>query len=273
MSSHCSTTMPLERGWIFKQPDIARQYYTTLKTFLTSNNHYTDVIVASLVFYPPRSRLIQHPRLDSITDRGLASNAAWNTPSPPARILLLQRKSTDTDFPDLWEVPWGACTLMDSTILHSVKRMILERTGLHIEGLLKEIGRGEHLKNDERLTLRLSFEIEIAEMVIHDFGRYPTLGDIPIKLDPCLHQHSQWVRKPDIINDVFPLAAHQSKDLILQAFRLRRMSEEKVRAQAVRALRTRKRKHSVSHYGSTNIDGAGSVKDADGYESQEDDEV
>ena len=264
--------MPPKRRWYIQAPRALRPYYTNLKTFLKSNKRYTDLTVASFVFYPPKSDLIRRNPFNIITDRGIASNAAWNAPFEPARLLLLQRSFTDTSFPDLWEVPWGTCTLMDPTILHSAKRMILERTGLHTERLLKEIGKGLEFKGDEGLSLQLSFEIEIAEMVTYDFGAYLTLGEISVKLDPREHQDSIWVTKQDILDDVFPLAAHQSKDLILQAFQLRGETEEQVRAQAVMASRARKRKFNRSHSGSKSTDGAGSMKDDGGEEDLEEEE-
>ena len=141
--------MPPERRWFIQAPHAFGPYCTTLKMFLKSHKEYTDVTVASFVFYPPKSDLIRRPLFDFITDRGLASNAPWNAPFEPARLLILQRNPTDTSFPDLWEVPWGACKLTDPTTLHSVKSMILERTGLHTEYLVREIRRGLEFKGDE----------------------------------------------------------------------------------------------------------------------------
>ena len=147
---------------------------------------------------------------------------------------------------------------MDPTILHSAKRVILDRTGLHTERLLKEIGKGLEFKGEKGLCLQLSFEIEIAEMVTYDFGVYPTFGEIPIKVDPGEHQDSVWVSKQDILDDAFPLVAHQSKDLILEAFRLRRKAEKQVRVQAILASRARKSTRYGLNYGTGSTDGSGS---------------
>ena len=267
--------MPPKRRWYIETPHALHPYYTDLQTFLKLNKHYTDLTVASFVFYPPKSDLIRPPPFNILTDRGLASNAAWNAPFEPARLLLLQRSLTDTSFPDLWEVPWGACKPMDPTILHSANRMMLEKTGLHTECFLKEIGKGVEFKGDVGLSFQLSFEIEIAEMVTYDFGVYLTLGEIPIKVDPREHQDSLWVTKQDILDDVFPLVAHQSKDIILEAFRLREETEEQVRAQAVMESRARRARDSVrygSKYGFPGTFGAGSVKDDSGEEDQEEEE-
>ena len=119
--------------------------------------------------------------------------------------------------------------------------MILERTGLHTEYLVRKIGRGLEFKGDEGLSLQLRFEIEIAEMVTYDFGKYYTFDGLSIDLDPREHQDSLWVTKQVILDDVFPLVTHQSKNLILKAFRLRRIAEKRVRVQAVKASRARKR--------------------------------
>ena len=256
--------MAQERPLYLKAPQALSHYHTCLRTFLTSNKHYTDVTVASFVFYPPKS--------DLITDRGLGSNTPGNVPFEPARLLLLQRSSTDASFPNLWEVPWGTCTLTDATILHSAKRTTFERTGLHTERILKEIGKGMEHKSGERLYLYVSFEIEIAEMVTSDFGTYGASGDIPIKMDPREHQDSAWVTEKDILDDMCPLVAHQSKDVISEAFRLRRRAEKQVRAQAIMASRARRRTRHGINSGSESTDGAGSGKDDDGEEEEEESE-
>ena len=255
-SSDCSTTMALVYSLA---PEASGSYNTDLGRFLRENKRYADVTFASFVFYPPKS--------DIITDRGLGSNAPGNVPFEPARLLLLQRNLTDASFPNLWEVPWGACTLMDATILHSAKRTIFERTGLHIERLVKEIGKAVEYRIGDEFHLRISFEIEIAEMVTSEFGIYG--DDIPLKIDPHEHQGSAWVTEKDILDRVYPLVEHQNNDVTLKAFRLRRRAEKQVRAQAIMASRARKRKRHEISSGSEGTDGAGSGKDDDGEEEDE----
>lgn len=232
-------------------PVALRPFNITPKTFLRKYKHYADITVASFVFYPPKSDLIQRPAFDCITDKGLASNAPKNSPIPPARLLLLECASPDITSPDLWEVPWGNSLAADPTILHSVKRVMLEKTGLHLERFLKQIGSGEKSVSGERVTIQLSFEMEIEEMARGGFATFSVaLDDISVKVNENEHRDFIWVTVEDIKDDVFPLAVPQQKDVILQAFRLRQDTEEEVRDTAVKKARARKR----AYYGSRRRD-------------------
>ena len=252
--------MPSKKRMKIDAPAALRPLNIKPKTFLTRNKQYADLTVASFVFYPPKFDLIRRPPFNFITDKGLASNAAWNAPIEPARLLLLQRTPTDIGSPDLWEVPWGGCEATDRTILHSVKRVMFDRTGLHLKRLLKQIGEGEESKSGEDLYIRLCFEIEITEMAVPGIGICAALSDIRIQEDTDEHQDSIWVTEEDIKDDIFPLVVPQQKEVILQAFLLRRATEEEVRAQAVKESRARKQ----AYYGLK--------EDEDGEEEEDEDE-
>lgn len=242
-------------------PVALRPFNITPKTFLRKHKHYADITVASFVFYPPKFDLIQRPAFDCITDKGLASNAPKNSPIPPARLLLLECASPDITSPDLWEVPWGNSLAADPTILHSVKRVMLEKTGLHLERFLKQIGSGEKSVSGERVTIQLSFEMEIEEMANE-------LGEISVKVNGNEHRDFIWVTVEDIKDDVFPLAVPQQKDVILQAFRLRQDTEEEVRDTAVKKARARKR----AYYGSRRRDEEEEEEDEEEEEEEGDDD-
>ena len=225
----------------FYVPILLCRHYIQPETFLRKKSQYLNIQVTGFVFYPPEFDLIRPPPFKSATDKGIASNAPFNARIEPARLLLLQRASTDTEFPDLWEVPWGVCSLSDYTILHSVPRVMLETTGLHFRRFSKQIGNGEEVRCSEGLCFRLSFEIEVTEMM--DSGKYircAALDDVHVVLDPEKHQDFVWATKEDIIQDIFPLAMPQQKDVVLQAFHRRKDAEERVRERAVHASRLRK---------------------------------
>lgn len=235
--------MPSKQPKKIKAPFTLLPYNISPKTFLLKHRLYDDITVASFVFYPPKFDLIRRPSLsDSITDKGLASNAAWSFPIPPARLLLLQRTSTDTTSPDLWEVPWGNSYSADRTVLHSVQRVMFEKTRLHLKCILEQIGIGEESVSSERVTIQLSFEMEIKEMADRGLGIGSiALSDIPVEVHANEHQDYVWATEEDIENDIFQLAVPQQKDVIFQAFCLREVTEDKVRAKAVRRSRARKR--------------------------------
>ena len=235
--------MPSKKTKKIKAPAALRHHFIKPQAFLTKNKQYTDLAVASFVFHPPKFDLIRPPPYNALTNKGIASNAPLNAPIEPARLLLLQRTSTDTNFPDLWEVPWGDSEFTDQTVLHSVERVMLDETGLHLKRFLGQIGNGEEIETNQGLSVRLSFEIEITEMALCDnTGKCtcPALNDVQIKVDPDQHQDFVWVTEEDIVDEIFTLVAPQEKDVILQAFQLRQETEEEVRAQAVKASRARK---------------------------------
>lgn len=236
------------------------------KTFLLNHEQYDDITVASFVFHPPKFDLIRRPPFNCITDKGIASNAPYNCPIEPARLLLLQRTCTDITSPDLWEVPWGNSEFADPTILHSVQRVMLETTGLHLTRLLKLIGSGEESVSSQRVTLHLSFETEIDEMVDLSIGIFSLPShEISVEIDTKEHQDSIWATEKEIKDDEFELAVPQQKDIILQAFRRRRRTEEKVRARAVRASRARKR----AYYGARKRDKEVKVEEEEEEEVEE----
>ena len=226
----------------FHVPIALRPHYIQPGTFLKKKSQYLNVQITSFVFYPPEYDLIRSPPFDCVTDKGIASNAPLNAPIEPARLLLLQRTSTDTEFPDLWEVPWGVCSLSDRTILHSVVRVMFETTGLHFRRFSKQIGNGEEVRCSEGLCFRLNFEIEVTDLMacLSNYRRCGELVDVHVVLDPEKHQDFVWATKEEIIQEIFPLAMPQQKDVVLQAFHRRKDTEERVRDRAVQASRVRK---------------------------------
>ena len=195
-------------------PAVLRPHNIKLKTFRERNKQYTDLAVASFVFYPPESHIKHRPALGfMMTEKGF-SHAPFNAPIEPAELLLLERKVTDIVLPDLYEVPWAVSALTDRTILYSVQRVVFERTGLHLKRFVKQIGNREDYKSSEGLCARLNFEVEVSKEV-DELSARP-----PVKLNKDTHQDFVWVKEKDITNDTFLLAIPEQKDVILQAFQL-----------------------------------------------------
>ena len=258
--------MPTKKPKNIDTPFALRRHNIKPQTFLTRNKQYTDLRVASFVFYPAKSDLIQRSPYNFVTDKGIASNAALNTPIQPAQLLILQRTPTDPTSPNLWEVPWGVSKLTDRTILYSVQRVMFERTGLHIKRFLNEVGDGEEFITSEGVPVQFSFVVEVAEMT------HSHMDGIPVKVDPNEHQEFLWVTKEDIIDENFPLIVDQHKDLILQAFQLRKETEDEVRARAVRASRARKEAYRLGYQVDFEGDDDDEDDDEEEDEAEEDDE-
>lgn len=244
------------------------------KAFLNKNKQYIDISVASYIFYPPADDLIPPAPFPFVTHRGMVSNAPFNAPIEPARLLLLQRALTDALCPDLWEVPWGAAAFSDETILHSVRRVIRETTGLHLKDFLEQVGHEEESETGEGLFVRLNFMVEIKEMTEFDaFAACPTLGDLDVELDSKEFQDFVWATEKEILADVYPLVTPQQRDAVLQAFEQRGEIEEAARAQAVNDMRARKDAASSGKHGrASDEEGEGNDEDENGMDKEDDEE-
>ncbi|MCJ1230242.1 hypothetical protein MMC12_006914 [Toensbergia leucococca] len=160
--------------------------------------------------------------------------------SPP-RILLVQRAKTESAFPNLWEVPGGSSELADPTVLHSVAREVFEETGLRLTKFVRQIGQGVEFNINHLRWLKLSFEIEVAELPhqsrhsCHDHSSGheaditasqsmdATTNSGLVTLDPKEHQQYVWATEEDIkkcYQDEGPysLLNEAQRQVMLQAF-------------------------------------------------------
>lgn len=159
----------------------------------------------------------------------------------PPRILLIQRAATERAFPNLWEIPGGSSEFSDPTVLHSVAREVFEETGLHLTKFVAEIGDGIELRTSEnKLWLKLSFEIEVAEFnnpseelsqqAISSVPKEnPVEGNVmesvAITLDPEEHQKYAWVteeelRQHTVSTGPYPLTTEDVRQMLLEAFKI-----------------------------------------------------
>ena len=219
-----------------------------LSTFLSRNAQYTNLVVSGFIFAPSSS---------STTTKASPPPASASSPSP-LRLLIVQRAPTERSFRNQWEVPGGSCDVSDPTILHSLARETFEETGLHLTRFRRQIGGGEEFVTGYGARLKrwfkLSFEIEVAEVdpsgsyggafgkhnhvaaekgkgsdgveVVDGVGAFDNMNGVSVTLDPAEHQAYAWVSEEDIKADVYDITTAKAKDLMLEAFALRRADVE-----------------------------------------------
>ncbi|KAN0086888.1 NUDIX hydrolase domain-like protein [Elaphomyces granulatus] len=149
-----------------------------LKSWLNSHQEYQHLVVGAFVF-AYGSKMHMH---------AAATNDDYNQP----HLLLIKRADEDT-YPRCWEMPGGSVEQEDPTILDAVAREVREETGLQLTRLVEQIG-GGLVRRSKRITLRLSFEIEVNDVSNNN------VDDIPVKLNPEEHQDYEWVTEEDLIN-------------------------------------------------------------------------
>ncbi|KAL9012786.1 MAG: hypothetical protein Q9180_009073, partial [Flavoplaca navasiana] len=133
-----------------------------------------------------------------------------NEATTPPRLLLLRRSSTDTAFPNLWEIPGGSVDKDDPTILHGLAREVFEETGLRLTRFVRLVGgaikwtttegHGSVDTLKEIKWIKLSFEIEVEEIGDLKIG-VDEHGDeryLPVDLDPQEHQDYAWVTEKEV---------------------------------------------------------------------------
>ncbi|KAI9871858.1 MAG: hypothetical protein M1830_002372 [Pleopsidium flavum] len=203
---------------------------------------------------PLSTWLKQHPQYDRLVVGAFIftsrSNDQAGTQQP--RLLLVQRSKTERAFPNLWEVPGGSSELSDPTILHSLARETFEETGLRLTRFVRQIGPGVEFstgtKQREKKWLKLSFEIEVAEIPVskaevlgdmtHEHGEKPShevvddgsssqtpFDTILVTLDPEEHQRHAWVSEEEIgrcylDHGPYPIVTEYQRQVMLQAFDL-----------------------------------------------------
>lgn len=140
--------------------------------------------------------------------------------SIPARILLIQRSAKDS-MPHLWEIPGGGCDEGDESILHSVTRELKEEAGLVPRMIRSAVGQGYVFSlAPGRFTRKINFIVEL------DGGE----DVLDVKLDPDEHEAFVWATEEEIregkVGDLeIPCTSQAQRDVILQAFELKRLAE------------------------------------------------
>ena len=106
-------------------------------------------------------------------------------------------------------------------------RIVLDFTGLHVTRSHMQTGAVEGQTVLDAGKSRLSFGVEVAEP--------PALRDSAIKLT-FEHECFAWASEEEIQNDVFPLSWPTQKEVLLEAFKLRKDLVEKERLKALDSL-------------------------------------
>ncbi|KAL9130018.1 MAG: hypothetical protein Q9217_001702 [Psora testacea] len=218
-------------------PAPLHRHAIPLNSFLQAHPQYTNLAVGAFIFHPPTSSsLLSLPTEDS-------------TPVPPTpRLLLVQRAASEHAFPNLWEVPGGSSDEWDPTILHSAARETFEETGLKLTRFVREIGKGVEFGSRKRRWAKLSFEIEVQELLgcqrSHGHaigygdgvnvvqgscgeaedagGALPELRDVLVRTDPKEHQDHKWASLEEVEAMVNQIVTREQFDVMMQAFALKK---------------------------------------------------
>jgi 8-oxo-dGTP pyrophosphatase MutT (NUDIX family) len=156
--------------------------------------------------------LSQHPEYDGIAGGALVFDNQ-------DRLLIVQRASHDS-MPNLWEIPGGACDLIDESILHGIAREVFEEAGLRVTALKHLVGPHVVFKASTHGSIwcKFSFEVEVESTEV-------------VTLDPDEHQDYLWVteeeckshrkeREGEVVEFRITTAAQEAT--ILDGFRLRK---------------------------------------------------
>ncbi|KAL5598671.1 hypothetical protein BROUX41_003415 [Berkeleyomyces rouxiae] len=166
------------------------------------------------------------------------------------RMLLLQRASHDSQ-PGTWESPGGGVDPEDPSLLHASARELWEEAGLVGTHIMRAVPVHEHGANSAlpELTTKLFPEGD-ADWVYQNVASYFTnrsgskilcalafqfadvKRDTKITLDPNEHQNYKWVTEIEMLSErmsdgfEIPIAGRNMKDMLQQAFKIRRESGE-----------------------------------------------
>ena len=158
--------------------------------------------------------------------------------------------------------------MSDPTILHSLARETFEETGLRLTRFVRQVGSGIDFVTGygvrEKKWCKLSFEIEVAEIEGGDLSRGQLVkheevaakgdvghrgvdgvdqagetgetNEVSVTLDPAEHQAYTWVTEKELREGNFVFIAVEQKDLMLEAFALRKADKDNVKAMLAGAI-------------------------------------
>lgn len=205
-----ANTFPLASPIQIRVPPELVGLRVNVKTFLEVNSHhgfiYDRLVVSACIFAPRDSH------------------------DPEPRLLIVQRASDETAFPNKWEVPGGSCERNDPTVAHSLGREVFEETSLRLTRFCRKVGESNSWTDgrDNTKWLKLTFEIEVEE--VHGLGSQHTkegYEQATIKLDPKEHQKYAWVTEDEfkqshVNSGPYPTISEAQSEKILEAFALHR---------------------------------------------------
>lgn len=150
--------------------------------------------------------------------------------------------------------------MSDPTILHSLARETFEETGLRLTRFVRQIGSGMDIGYgmEEKKWCKLSFEIEVAEIEgqhvscgklggskeiadkqdeehsevdgVDEAGGVGGQSEVSVTLDPAEHQAYTWVTETELRQGNYEFIAAEQKELMLEAFGLRKADETRSKA-------------------------------------------
>lgn len=90
-------------------------------------------------------------------------NRTHTTSLDNIRILAVQRASTETAFPDQWELPGGHIESSDSTIRTALGREVSEETGLGVKTCLSRFEDLEWISGSGSKSLQINYLVTVDE--------------------------------------------------------------------------------------------------------------
>ncbi|MEE9986105.1 NUDIX hydrolase [Agrobacterium pusense] len=104
-------------------------------------------------------------------------------------VLIIRRLSTESLLPNYWELPSGGAEYNDSTIIDTLKREVLEETGLTIDSIKTYLGYFDYKTIKHAKVRQWNFLVEVKNSEItlseNEHDAYRTvinINDIPIKI-------------------------------------------------------------------------------------------
>lgn len=194
-----------------------------ISTYFDANPPYSKASLAALIFTPP--------------------------PEPPTLLLIQGPHTADPAFSSFWRAPNGYPTPSDSTMLHTLSRIILDQTGLHLSRVLtmsgSEVGPGT-VESGTAEWMRLQFTVLVSELRSdsdqilqpspvspvgnHGYSLHGNRGNAKEAVSKMLNsekrQRHAWVTEKDlkefIQSGLFPIDELKQYQSMLDAFSLYR---------------------------------------------------
>ncbi|MCJ1312926.1 hypothetical protein MMC25_006602 [Agyrium rufum] len=226
----CIFLPPLEPISNFPNPNPDASFPASTAT--SSSPRHMPMLSSSSLSPPPSSS-------SSSSSSATLSNPPAGNPTP--KILLVQRASTETGFPNKWEVPGGSAEVSDGSIFATVARETLEETGLHVTKIVREVGpegageRGRKFMIRTKRCVKRTFEVRVREIesLKRSTGTDSTTrsiqqSDVPVILDPLEHQRYAWIDEKHILNPKayspqLSFATEEQRQDMLEAFKRHRL--------------------------------------------------
>jgi 8-oxo-dGTP pyrophosphatase MutT (NUDIX family) len=105
------------------------------------------------------------------------------------KLLILQRASTETMLPNMYELPGGGAESSDGTVFDTVVRETREETGLVVSSVVVEFEGFEYPTRKGGKAIQFNFLVEVES---NSSGEV-----VEVVLNPEEHQGHAWIDKED----------------------------------------------------------------------------